>query len=76
MDPSFIRELEEVMDAADYSNLNARINVIPDNSNPWDGLYVAKDGEGHRYDLVESGHHDEGADVLAWLGIKWPNYEH
>jgi hypothetical protein len=72
--PSFINELKEVMDLEDYRKLTNNIMLIPDESNPHDGLYVAEDDEGNAYDLMQSGHPSGGVDVLGWLDIKWPDY--
>jgi len=74
IDPSFIQELEEVMEIQDYQKLCEKIALIPDNSNPWDGLYIAEDDEGNKYDLMKHGHKSGQSDVLEWLDIQWPEY--
>ena len=74
IDPMFINELEEVMPLEDYHRLVKKIKLIPDESNPWDGLYIAEDDEGNTYDLMQSGHGSGEVDVLEWLDIKWPYY--
>ncbi len=75
LDPSFITELNEEMTTEDYQKMTKKISIIPDNSNPWDGLYIAEDYEGNTYDLMRSGHPSEEVDVLKWLEIKWPDYD-
>ena len=52
LDSNFIEELKEVMKHEDYKKMNLMITIIPDNSNPWDGLYIAEDEEGNTYDLM------------------------
>lgn len=74
LDPNFINELREVMDIEDYTKLNHKIKLIPDESNPWDGLYIAEDDEENTYDLMQSGYASQKIDVLEWLDIKWPDY--
>lgn len=74
LDPSFITEFKEVMTTEDYQKMTKKISIIPDNSNPWDGLYIAEDDEGNTYDLIKYGHPSDDVDALGWLGIKWPDY--
>lgn len=74
LDPSFIKELKEVMTDEDYRKMSQKVTIIPDNSNPWDGLYIAEDDEGNSYDLMQHGHASGNMDVLGWFGIKWPQY--
>jgi len=74
LDPSLINELKEIMDLEDYNKLTHKIKLIPDESNPWDGLYMAGDDEGNVYDLMQSGHGSGEIDVLEWLDINWPDY--
>ena len=74
LDSSFIEELKEVMKHEDYQKMNQIITIIPDNSNPYDGLYIAEDDEGNTYDLMQQGHGSGKIDVLNWLGIEWPDY--
>ena len=73
LDSSFIDELKEIMQHEDYQKMNQVITIIPDNSNPWDGLYIAEDDEGNNYDLMEKGYRPTEEDVLDWLGIEWPD---
>ena len=54
LDNSFIRELQAVLSYDDYKRLNDKITLIPDDSNPFDGMYVAKDDEGNVVDLIRS----------------------
>jgi hypothetical protein len=74
LDPSFIEELKEVMTKEDYKKMNQKIKLIPDHSNPWDGLYIAEDDDGNTYDLMQCGHGPGEINVIDWLGIKWPDY--
>ena len=74
LDPSFIEELKEVMTDEDYRKMSQRVILIPDNSNPWDGLFIAEDDEGNSYDLMQHGHGPSKMNVLSWLGIQWPDY--
>ena len=74
LDPDFIEELTEVLPPEDFQKLTRKMELIADDSNPWDGLYVAEDGEGHVYDLMKSGHGGKQNDVLRWLCVSWPNY--
>ncbi|MBN1472052.1 MAG: hypothetical protein JW925_09740 [Syntrophaceae bacterium] len=75
LDSQFIKELNEVMTHEDYLKMSQKVTLISDDSNPWDGIYIAEDDNGNTYDLMRHGHgpgrHD---DVLNWFGIKWPNY--
>ena len=74
LDSSFVEELKEVMRNEDFQRMNEKITIIPDNSNPWDGLYVAEDEEGNSYDLMQHGHGPRELGVRNWLGIRWPDY--
>jgi len=74
VDRTFIKELKEVMIPDDYRKMCQKITLIPDDSNPWDGLYIAEDDEKHAYDLMQHGHGASQIDVLNWLGIQWPDY--
>ena len=74
LDPSFINESKEVMDLEDQKKLTHKITLIPDESNPYDGLYIAEDDEGNAVDLMQSGHGFGDVDALRWLDIKWPDY--
>ena len=73
LDPSFIKELKEVMDIEDYNKLTQEIALIPDRSNPYDGVYIAEDDKGNASNAMHSAHITE-EDVLEWLDIKWPDY--
>lgn len=75
VDPSFIEELKEAMTLADFKIMTRKIKLVSDDSNPWDGLYIAEDVEGNRYDLMKNGHGSSQKDVLDWLGIQWPGYD-
>jgi hypothetical protein len=75
LDSSFIEELKEVMTHEDYRKMNQMVTLIPDDSNPWDGLYFAEDDEGNTYDLMKHGHGSGERDVLNWLDIEWPDYD-
>lgn len=79
LDDSFIREIQEVMDKTDYDILQEKIKIIPDSSNPWDGIYAPEDDEGNKLDLmnVKQNEDDEFISkevVLNWIGIKFPDY--
>ena len=74
LDSSFIEELKEVMKHEDYLKMNQKISLITDDSNPWDGLYIAEDDEGNTYDLMQHEHEPSEIDALNWLGIEWPDY--
>ena len=74
LDPSFIRELGEVMSNADLQTMKDQIALITDRSNPLDSLFIAEDDDGHTYDLMKDGYGGGEADVLGWLGIEWPDY--
>ena len=74
LDSGFIDELKEVMPHEDFQKMSKMITLIQDNSNPWDGLYIAEDDVGNTYDLMQHGHGPGDIDVLNWLGIKWPDY--
>jgi len=49
LDPGFIRELQEVMSDEDYGKLEGKIEIVSDDSNPYDGLYIAEDDEGNSF---------------------------
>lgn len=77
VDPDFVRELREVMTPQDYQKMSQKIKLIPDNSNPFDGTYIAEDEDGDAYDLLRERHGRHGYEkrhVLDWLGIEWPDY--
>jgi hypothetical protein len=74
VDPSFIKELKEAMNSADFKKMTSKIQLVSDDSNPWDGLYISEDAEGNTYDLMKNGHGPSQKDVLDWLGIQWPDY--
>ena len=74
LDPSFIRELQEAMSDEDHKKLNDKIMIIPDDSNPYDGLYIAENDEGDVVDLIRSEFISGDADAIGWLKISWPDY--
>lgn len=74
LDPSFIKELQEVISEEAYGRLREKIEIIPDNSNPYDGLYVAEDDEGNILDSIRPKYTTKGVNAMEWLGIEWPDY--
>lgn len=62
------------MNKEDYKRLNDKITIIPDDSNPFDGLYIAENDEGDVVDLISSEFITEDVDVIGWLKISWPDY--
>ena len=74
LDPSFIDELHEVILEDDFEQISNKLSLIPDESNPYDGLYIAEDNVGNAYDLMAFGHPSGDVDALNWLGIEWPDY--
>jgi len=74
LDPSFIKELHEVMSDEDYKMMEAKIKIIPDDSNPYDGLYIAEDDEGNEVDLIRAKFTNSDVSAVEWFGIKWPDY--
>ena len=74
VDQSFIEEIKEVMKDEDYLKMSQKVTLIRDDSNPWDGLYIAEDDEGNSYDLMQYGHKGSKINALKWLDIEWPDY--
>ena len=74
LDLDFIKELRQVMSDEDYGKLESKIEIVPDDSNPYDGLYIAEDDEGNVVDLIRSKFITGDVDALVWIGIKWPDY--
>jgi len=74
LDPSFIKELHVVMSDKDYAKMEAKIKIFPDDSNPYDGLYIAEDDEGNEVDLIRAKFITGDVSAIEWFGIKWPDY--
>lgn len=74
LDPDFIKELQEVMSDEDYGKLKGKIEIVSDDSNPYDGLYIAEDDEGNVVDLIRSKFITGDVDAMEWLKISWPDY--
>lgn len=55
------------MDPEDYKKLTHKITLIPDKSNPYDGLYIAEYDEGNYLDLMHSGHGSGDVDALRMV---------
>jgi hypothetical protein len=72
LDQSFIEELKEIMTNEDYQRMAQKIIIVPDDSNPWDGLYISEDDLGNTYDLMKDGHGPsemENGDALKFLSF-------
>lgn len=74
LDPSFIEELREVISEEDHERLCDKIEIIPDDSNPYDGLYIAEDDDGNVVDLMQAKFTIKDADAMKWFEIDWPDY--
>jgi len=68
----FIAELREKLSAEDFTKLQSKIHLIPDDENP----FLAIDEEGNKFDypLANSLPSGRKKKPLDWLGIQEPEY--
>lgn len=70
--PFFIEELQEKLPDEDFSRVQEKIQLIPDNDNP----FLASDEAGRTYDYSRQASPKKTQQVkaLSWLGIQSPRY--
>ena len=70
--PFFIEELKKKLPQEDFQKLQAKINLYPDEDNP----FLALDESGNTFDYSRDPNPNENPSVKAmeWLQIKEPDY--
>jgi hypothetical protein len=71
--PFFIKEIEEKLSLEDFQNLQSKISLVADQSNP----FLAIDEEGNRFDYARGESCPQTSKTikaLEWLQINEPDY--
>ena len=70
--PLFIKELKEKFSPEDFQKINSRIELIPDDDNP----FLCCDDVGNKFDYSTDSSPQESSKTKAidWLKVKTPDY--